>query len=106
MAEDEVLAIRARAEEIQKLVYYQKLVNEPHYRGPYTIFGQKKKGNYQVQYALGSLLKTDYHRHKIKVVPPPEEEDTEHYEVEKILKNRRSATTIRKFCQMEKSSAI
>ena len=52
---------------------------EPRYRGPYTIFGQDKKGNYQVQNALGSLLTTVYPRHKIKVVPPPEEDDTEHY---------------------------
>jgi hypothetical protein len=42
---------------------------------------------------LGSLLKTVYPRHKLKVAPPPEEDDTEHYEVEKILKHRRSAST-------------
>jgi hypothetical protein len=135
-AEDEVLALRARAEEIQKLVHlfqpaalraieehhpaqqiaqnsqhriddtilqagttvYLKAEGllgklEPRYRGPYTIFGQDKKGNYQVQNALGSVLKTVYPRHKIKVVPPPEEDETEHYEVEKILKHRRSTST-------------
>jgi hypothetical protein len=31
---------------------------EPRYRGPYTKFGQDNKGIYQVQNALGSLLKT------------------------------------------------
>jgi hypothetical protein len=66
---------------------------EPRYRGPYTIFGQDKKGIYPVQNALGSLLKTVYSRHKLKVVPPPEEDDTEHYEMKRILKHRRSAST-------------
>ena len=53
---------------------------EPRNRGPYTIYGQDKKGNYQVK---KSLLKTVNPRHKIKVVPP-EEGDDEHFEVEKI----------------------
>jgi hypothetical protein len=42
---------------------------------------------------LGSLPQTVYPRHKIKVVPPPEEDDTEHYEVEKILKHRSAASS-------------
>jgi hypothetical protein len=36
------------------------------YRGPYTIYSQDKIGNYQIQNALGSLLKTVYPRHKNK----------------------------------------
>jgi hypothetical protein len=62
---------------------------EPRYRGPYTIDKPDKKGNYQIKNSLGTLLKTVYPLHKIKVVPP-EEGDDEHFEVEKILEHRRS----------------
>jgi hypothetical protein len=135
-AEDENLALRARAEEIKKSVHlfqpaalraievhhpaHQEAQNnrhriddtilqagttdylkaeglldkfEPRYRGPFTIFGQDKRVNFHIQNALGSLLNMVYPRHKIKVVPPPEEDDTEHYEVEKILKHRRSVSS-------------
>jgi hypothetical protein len=134
-SEDEQVALRFRAEEIQKLINLfqpaasraieahhpvqqeaqnsqhridhvilqpgttiflkaEGLLNklEPRYRGPYTIHGQDKKGNYQVKNLLGTLLKTVYPRHKIKVVPP-EDGDDEHVEVEKILEHRRSGKT-------------
>jgi hypothetical protein len=65
---------------------------EPSYRGPYTIHKQVKNGNYQVKNLLGSVLKTIYPRHKLKIVAPDDIED-EHCEVERILKHRRSNET-------------
>jgi hypothetical protein len=135
-AEDEILALQAHSEEIQKLInlfqsaairaienhqpIQQNAQNklhsiddtilqpgttiflkaeglltklEPRYRGPYTIHGQDSKGNYQVKNALGTLLKTVYPRHKIKIVPPDEVDNTTHVEVDKILDHRRSTSS-------------
>ena len=138
-SEDNIVALRFRAEEIQKLInlfqpaalraiqqnhpvqqesqnnqhriddtllqpgttIYLKvegLLNklEPRFRGPYSIHSTDKKGNYLVKNSLGILLKTIFPRHKIKVVATENNASVEaHYEVEKILKHRR--TSNRKF---------
>lgn len=62
---------------------------EPRYRGPYTVASQLRNGNYKLKNALGSVLKTAYPLHKLKL-SPPEEGDKPHYEVEKIIKHRKS----------------
>jgi len=60
---------------------------EPRFRGPYTIHSQLKNGNYKIKNVLGTVLKTVYPLHKFKVVVP-QDDDTPHQEVEKILTHR------------------
>jgi hypothetical protein len=64
----------------QSIFEHLKTQLEPRYRGPYTIHKQVKNGNYQAKNLLGSVLKTIYPRHNLKIVAPDEIED-EHCEV-------------------------
>ena len=69
---------------------------EPRFRGPNTIDQVLKNGNYKVRNTLGTVLKTQYPLHKLKIVSTEDDTST-HADVEIITKHRSSPEDKNKF---------
>ncbi len=54
-------------------------------------------GNYKIKDKLGEILQESFPRHKLKVVEEEEEDEEKHYEVEKILNQKKHGKGFRYF---------